>query len=92
MNNQLGDLLAPWAKVSTWNSGHSLDDARFHRAIHAIARELGTQIDAADFRHALSSLAGGADDSRGESSELVHAWTSRAMIIFDYLSDTEHGE
>ena len=78
---QLRELLKPWADVPTWHTSHPLDERRFHAAIASISQSELRRASYSEFRNALLSFDTGNDF-------LAHKWTSRAMYIFDYLEDT----
>ncbi|AMC35031.1 hypothetical protein [Janthinobacterium sp. B9-8] len=52
----LKEQLRPWLLVSTWDSGHSLDERRFHKALHGVFSVLGTAIPTDDFRQVMIEL------------------------------------
>lgn len=54
---ELKELLAPWAKVATWDTSHPLDQARFNQAVAAAIRHFGTELDVSHFRKAINDIA-----------------------------------
>ncbi|MFT0171483.1 hypothetical protein ACLKMY_21145 [Paraburkholderia mimosarum] len=49
--------LRAWMKVSTWSTGHPLDQERFHRALKEVFDTCGLSISGDEFESAMRALA-----------------------------------
>ena len=55
--DQLKQCLRQWMQVSTWHTGHPLDEERFHKALHNAFSQVGLSISGDDFKKVISDLA-----------------------------------
>lgn len=89
---QLKEKLRPWIRVSTWDTGHPLDDERFHKALHDAFSSLGTSIHADDFEQAMLDLLNEIYPTKApiDRSPRVERFVKIAERIGSYLHDTQH--
>lgn len=84
----LAKALDPWLRVSTWHTGHPMDDQRFHRSLKIAFNNLGVQISSDDFRKAISLVL--ADRSPGDLKAFeneIEQFSRRGEDIASYLID-----
>ena len=79
-----------WIRVSTWDTLHPRDEERFHRALAACFRDLGTGIAGDEFELAMLELL---DEHYPTKEPLdraprVDRWVRKAESIGSYLFDT----
>jgi hypothetical protein len=88
-HQSIKDHLTPWLRVSTWDSLHPLDQARFHKALGACFRALGPQIEFGDFEQAMTELLNELHPTSQplDRSERVRSWAMKAEGIASYLFD-----
>lgn len=81
--------LAPWLRVSTWYTGHPLDEERFHKALGACFRDIGPSIAFDEFEQAMVELLEEHHPTSHatDSAERVHDWAAKAEVIGSYLFD-----
>lgn len=85
---QLADALVPWIRVDTWDTGHPMDDKRFHKALNSAFEDLGTALDAGDFEQAISlALDKHQPGVRTRSAATIEKFAIRAEAIASYLYD-----
>lgn len=90
-HESIKNCLAPWLRVSTWDSLHPLDEKRFNIALAACFRVLGTSIAFDEFELAMTELLDEhhPTSSQASSSKRVHSWAIKAEVISSYLFDNE---
>ena len=81
----LGELM----KIDTWNSGHPLDQRRFHKALKRAFDEVGFGVGAADFRAAMMDLARERKPRWPDKTieEEIERFVVRADQIASYFND-----
>ncbi|MDT3306668.1 hypothetical protein [Shewanella vaxholmensis] len=81
--------LKKWMQIDTWNSGHPLDEERFHKSLNRIFQSLGTSIDGYQFEEVMTELINELYPNWDESfkDELVNTYACKADSISSYLHD-----
>lgn len=87
MEDKIYELITGWANVSTWYTGHPLDQKRFYQAMGRVVSEIDSPIDIECFERALRRHVETNPDVLGQPShwdELISNYVIKAETIFDY--------
>ena len=91
-NARIRAALEPWMRVETWHTLHPLDEQRFHRALAAVFKVVGTPADALELENAMLELA---RERHGEVTqdqlEIIDECAQLGESISLYLHNTRQG-
>jgi hypothetical protein len=84
-HEKLASFLLPWMTPDTWQTGHQLDEQRFHRALGQAFQTLGTPIYSEDFRKAMTINIKANKQAGNRYQKLIEEYAEKADAISEYL-------
>ncbi|GFS22318.1 hypothetical protein ElyMa_003360600 [Elysia marginata] len=87
MTNEIFEIMAPWAGVSTWYTTHPLDQERFSQVMANLVARFGHKIDIEEFEAALRKHAGLNPAILGNPKhwdEVISKFVLKAETILNY--------